>query len=63
VRLKLARLIVESGWPVARTPVLKPPAAKPDPPGCTTTTTTDPNTAIGKAAPITRLTNLPGQYN
>lgn len=39
------------------------PAAPPYRPGCTPTITVSLHSSIGKVPPITRLTNLPGQYN
>ena len=50
------------GWAYARSTLTNQPAAPPYPPGCTTTITTEPHTAIGGKPPITRLTNLPGHH-
>ena len=52
------------GWAFAQPYTIRSePAGKPCPPGSTTTTTTGPTPPSAAKPPITRLTNVPGQYS
>lgn len=59
-QLKLARLIVDQGWPIARAAQRARRAALPA--GLHQYNHHWLHTAIGKVPPMTRLINLPGQY-